>query len=90
MFVSVHRLEGFGDPGTPFPRHVLTFLTRQGKKGQGGRGEGRRALKGVYVCAGLRECVRGHIYSCACVSVCVRVRILMLWTSEPARSLQSC
>lgn len=23
-------MEGFGDPGTPFPRHALTFPTRQG------------------------------------------------------------
>lgn len=87
MFVSVHGLEGFGHPGTPFPRHVLTFLTRQGKKGQGGRGEGRRALKGAYVCAGLRECVRHceavfiRALVCLCVSTCVRVCILMLWTS---------
>lgn len=100
VFLSVHGLKGFEDPGIPFPRHALTFLTRQGKKGQGGRGEGRRALKGVCVCAGLHECVRHceSIFICVSVSVCVcrgvwasvRACTLMLWISEPARSSQSC
>lgn len=73
--MSVHGLKGFGDHGTPFPRHALTFLTRQGKKGQGGRGEGRRALKGVYVCACLHVCeaLRGHIHLCVRMCVCAHV-----------------
>lgn len=86
------RTGGVWGSWDPFSQTCTDLSNQTGIKGHGGRGEGRRALKCVLMCAGVCVCwfARGIAWPYSFMSVCICVCILMLWTSEPARSLHSC